>query len=333
MAEQILSQDEIDALLGAMAKGDVEVDPGDKGREPKATPYDLTSKGVMIQDEFAVLEEVYDRFIRLSRRKLSAELRRPIDVAFVSTEGVSFHDFIQGFSFPTSFNFFSMAPLSGQALLAIDASLVFSLIDCMFGGDGKPYTQKRDFTPIEQRMTRRFVQQVLECYQESWQIVDTLRMTLKKTETKPEFIHLYSPSDLVIVVVFEIAGEQFKGNIHLCISYLMMDPIKDKLSTNYLREKNRENAWGRHFENLLRQVPVELVAELGETRYSVRELLDLKCGDVLKIEAGPEDLITVKVADVPKYRGFPGIVKGNRAIEVANAITHRRGAKRHGRKQ
>lgn len=331
MAEQILSQDEIDALLGAMAKGDVEAEDGLEGRGPKVTPYDLTSKSVMIQDEFSVLEEVYDRFIRLSRRKLSAELRRPIDVEFVSNEGVSFHDFIQGFSFPTSFNFFNMAPLSGSALMAIDASLVFSLIDCMFGGDGKPYTQKRDFTPIEQRMMRRFVRHVLECFQESWQIVDNLRMTLKKTETKPEFIHLYSPSDLVIVVVFKIISEEFKGNLHLCISYLMLDPIKDKLSTNYLLEKNRENAWDFQFKKLLRQVPVEVVAELGETSYSVRELLDLQSGDVLQIDSGPEDLITVKVAEVPKYQGFPGVSKGNRAIEIADSLTHKRGVKPDGR--
>ena len=111
MAEQILSQDEIDALLGAMAKGDVAAEEGPDDRGPKVTPYDLTSKSVMVQDEFSVLEEVYDRFIRLSRRKLSSELRRPINVELVSTEGVSFHDFMQGFSFPTSFNFFSMAPL------------------------------------------------------------------------------------------------------------------------------------------------------------------------------------------------------------------------------
>jgi len=327
MAEQILSQDEIDALLGAMAKGDVEVDDAEGDRGPKVTSYDLTSKSVMIQDEFSALEEVYDRFIRSARRQFSADLRRPIDVGFVSAEGVSFHDFIQGFSFPTSFNFFNMEPLSGQALLALDASLVFSLIDCMFGGDGKPYTQKRDFTPIEQRMMRRFVQQVLECFQESWGVVENLQMNLKKTETNPEFIHLYSPSDLVIVVVFEIIGEEFKGSLHICISYLMLDPLKDKLSTSYLREKNRDHGWGRQFKNLLRQVPVEVVAELGDTRYSVRELLEMQCGDVLKIDAGPEDLITVKVADIPKYLGFPGVVKGNRAIEIANPITSKRGAK------
>ena len=333
MAEQILSQDEIDALLGAMAKGDVAAEEGDQDGGSVITPYDLTSKSVMIQDEFSAMEEVYDRFIRSLRRKLSAELRQPIEVGFVSTEGVSFHDFIQGFSYPTSFNFFNMEPLSGSALMAMGASLVFSLIDCMFGGDGKPFTQKRDFTPIEQRMTGRFVGHVLACYQESWQVVENLQMALNKTETKPEFIHLYSPSDLVIVAVFEISGEEFKGNLHICTSYLMLDPIKDKLSTSYLREKNRENAWGRHFKQLLQQVPVEVVAELGQAQYSVQELLKLQTGDVIQIDSGPEDMITVKIADVPKYEGFPGVVKGNRAIEVAAPITLKRGAEKNDSRQ
>jgi flagellar motor switch protein FliM len=257
-------------------------------------------------------------------------LQRSIDVEFVSTEMVKFGDFMKAFGNPTSFNIFNMDPLIGSAMLAIEPGLVFSLIDCMFGGEGKPFNQMREFTLIEQRMARKMALEVLASMETAWKIVYPVSLALKKAETKPEFVHLVNPNELVIVIVFSIKGGEFAGNIHFCISYLMLEPIKEKLCSRYLREKDTEHVWGEHLQNLLRDTEVTLVAELGRTVHTVRDLLGLQIKDILKLNTGPEELIRINIEGVPKFKGFPGIVKGNRAVEISTLLRPKGGMNKDG---
>jgi flagellar motor switch protein FliM len=271
----------------------------------------------MLRDQFFALEEVYDKFATLFEAHLSSILQRSMEVEFVSTEMVKYQECISAFSSPTSFSVFTMDPLIGSAMLAIEPRLVYSLIDCMFGGDGKPTDRMREFTLIEQRMIRKFATEVLNSFQQAWKTIDPIRIVIKRAEIKPEFVHLASPSDLMVVIVFAVKGQEFSGNLHVCIPYLMLEPIKDKLSSNYLRGKNQEHTWSRQLEMLLQDTPVTVIAELGIATRSVKDLLDLQVNDVLQLNTGPEDLITLTVDHVPKYLGFPGIIKGNRAVEIA----------------
>jgi len=241
-------------------------------------------------------------------------------IEFVSSELIKYQEFITAFSSPTSFNVISMQPLIGNALLCIESNLVFSLIDCMFGGDGKPSTQVREFTQIEQRMIKKFALDILSGFEQSWSTVYPIKISLKKTETKPAFVQLVSPNDTMMIIVFAIKGPEFSGNFHLAIPYLMLEPIKEKLSPKYLREKDMGHTWGPQLKKLLKDTQVTVIAELGRTKQTVRELINLHVEDVIKLKAGPEDLISVSVDQVPKYRGYPGIIKGNRAVEIAKLI-------------
>ena len=316
MSDQILTQEEIDALLSAMDSGEVDLEEEAKS-ETEIVAYNLTSQNIMLRDQFYALEEVYDKFATLFEAHLSSVLQRSMEVEFVSTEMVKYQECISAFSSPTSFTVFAMDPLIGSAMLAIEPRLVYSLIDCMFGGDGKPTERMREFTLIEQRMIRKFATEVLTNLQQAWKTIDPIRIAIKRAEIKPEFVHLASPNDLMVVIVFAVKGQEFSGNIHLCIPYLMLEPIKDKLSSNYLRGKNQEHTWSEQLEMLLQDTPVTLIAELGITTRSVKDLLDLKVNDVLQLNTGPEDLISLTVDHVPKYLGYPGIIKGNRAVEIA----------------
>jgi flagellar motor switch protein FliM len=316
MSDQILTQEEIDALLSAMDKGEVDLEEEVK-QEAEVTPYNLTSQNIMLRDQFHALEEVYDKLARLMGTSFSALLQRSIEVEFVSTEMVKYTECISAFSNPTSFTIFGMDPLIGSAMLAVEPRLVNSLIDCMFGGDGKPTERMREFTIIEQRMMRKFALEALLNLQKAWKVVDPINVVLKKTEVKPEFVHLASPNDLMVVIVFGVRGSEFSGNLHICIPYLMLEPIKDKLSSKYLREKDMEHNWRAQLETLLQDTPVTIVAELGVTTRSVRNLLDLQIDDVIQLNTGPEDLVTLSVDHVPKFFGYPGIIKGNRAVEIA----------------
>jgi flagellar motor switch protein FliM len=189
MSNQILTQEEIDALLSAMERGDVDLDQEAK-KDVEAAPYNLMSQNTMLRDQFSALEEVYDKFTRLLQDTGS------VLIEFVSTEMVKYNEFISAFSSPTNFSLFSMEPLVGKALLCIEPNLVFSLIDSMFGGDGKPTTRVREFTQIELRMINRFVGDILTKFEEAWSSVYPINMTLKKTETKPEFVQLVPPNDI-----------------------------------------------------------------------------------------------------------------------------------------
>ncbi|WP_028323872.1 flagellar motor switch protein FliM [Desulfatirhabdium butyrativorans] len=320
MTDQILSQEEIDALLGAMAKGEVNLSE-EKRAAPAVVPYDLTSQRIMMREEFYALSEVYDKFTGMLQIAISAMLQRSFEVRIVSTEMVKFGDFIKAFSNPTSFNLFSMEPLIGMALIAIETNLAFSLIDCMFGGDGKPLVQNRDFTVIEQRMLVKFAQEVLSNFEKAWENVFPVKITLRKTESKAEFVHMVNPNDQVIVIAFTIAGKEFSANLYACISYLMLEPIKEKLSSKYLREKDIAYAWRPQLERLLDDAPVVLIAELGRTMQSLRDLLEMEVDDVLKLNAGPEDPVTIRIQNTEKFYGLPGVAKGNRAVEITRMLS------------
>ncbi len=319
MSNQILTQDEIDALLSAMDRGDVDVEQG-PSKEVEAAPYNLTSQDVILRDQFSALEEVYDKFLRTVQNTLLSAMQRTITIDFVSTEMVKYQEFISAFSSPTSFNLFSMKPLIGKALLCIESNLVFSLIDCMFGGDGKPSTQIRDFTQIEQRMIKKFALDLLVRFEQSWSAIYPVQIDLKKIETKPEFVQLVPPNDVMLIIVFALKGQEFSGNFHLALPYLMLEPIKEKLSPKYLRDQDLKNTWSPQLKNLLKDTFVTIIAELGRTQQTVRELINLQVEDVISLKAGPEDLISISVDQVPKYLGYPGIIKGNRAVEIAKLI-------------
>ena len=325
MADQILSQEEIDALLTAMDSGEIDVAEEKQEVAVEVRSYDLTAQNIMQRGQFDALEEVYDKFVNLFQSSLSSLFQRSIKVKAISRETVKFGEFIKAFSNPTGFITFGMEPLIGSALMAFEPNLVFSLIDCMFGGDGKPMEKIREFTMLERRMLQRMATAVLKDLEKAWDVAYRLRMSLRKIETKPEFVYLVNPSDQLIIVVFDISTESFSGNIHLCLPYLMLEPIKDKLSSTFLREKDRASSFGEEIRKLLGRTEVNIVAELGRTVYSVQDILNFEVDDVLQLNTGPQNNVTMNIERVPKYLGMPGVVKGSKAVQITDLIDHDRG--------
>jgi flagellar motor switch protein FliM len=320
MADQILSQEEIDALLSAMDSGELDVEEDKPEVAVEVRPYDLTAQNIMQRGQFDALEEVYDKFVNLFQATLSNKFQRSVSVKVISRETVKFGEFIKAFSNPTGFVIFGMEPLIGSALLAFEPDLVFSLIDCMFGGVGKPMDKIREFTMIERRMLQKTANSFLKDLETAWEVAYPIRVSLRKMETKPEFVYLVNPSDQLIIVVFSISTEFFSGNIHLGVPYLMLEPIKDKLSSNYLREKERASSFEAEIRSLLVRTEVELVAELGKNAYSIEDILNFKEGDVLRLNNGPKNNLVVTVERIPKYYAMPGVANGNKAVQITELI-------------
>ena len=324
MSEQILSQEEIDALLGAMASGEVDIEPDEVTQDESAPKeidtYDLTSKNIILQNQFYALEEVNDKFTKFLKTFLSTSIQQTIDAKFISTEMVTFDSFIQGFSPPTCFHIYTMEPLIGSALMAIDQNLVFSLVECMFGGNGKTKSYERDFTAIEMRLMSRIAEGILDAFESAWELIYAITTDLKKSESNPEYVHLFNPNDLVLSETYSIAGKQFSGNIYFCMSYLMLEPIKELLSSRFVREKDTDHSWDEQLKHLMNTTEVNITAELGKTIYTIRDLISMQVGDVVILNSGPNEKIRINVEKMPKYLGFPGVVNGNRAVEVVKEI-------------
>jgi flagellar motor switch protein FliM len=279
----------------------------------------------MLRDQFDALDEVYDKFVNLLNVQLAGTLQHPIEVKMMSKEIVKFGEFMQAFSNPTGFSIYTMEPLIGNAMLAVEPNLGFALIDCMFGGAGKPLAKIREFTQIERRMLQRFYLEVISVLERAWKVAYNIKISQKKTETKPEFVNLVSPGDLVLVFVFSVNGEEFSGNIHICTPFLMLEPIKDKLSSRYLREKDRAHVFRAQLTVLLRDTKVRMVAELGKTTRTIGQILNLETNDIVQLKMGPQDPVILNVEGVPKFLGMPGVVKGNRAVQVTSLITEDKG--------
>ena len=325
MAEQILTQEEVDALLSSMADGNVDFETdvmeGNLASTDDLPVYDLTGPNIMMREHFDVLDEIHDRFANSLRNLLSTTLRVPIDAGLTATETVKFGEFMEGLQNPTSFHTFRMDPLIGSGLLAMESRLVFFLIDCMFGGTGtSPIKQERDFTMIEQRVMRKFSIDVLKELERAWAFVEVLEISIGKSETKNQFIRLVAPGDTVVVVLFTISVEGFNARMWLCIPYLLLEPIREKLSYKNLRDSELENVWNAKLQEILNDTLVTVTAKIGSITQSVGDILNIQEGDLIILDTGPPDAIPVLVENVPKFFGFAGVVGGNRAVRIEEPI-------------
>jgi flagellar motor switch protein FliM len=330
MGQQILSQEEVDALLTSVASGEVELE-SPEGVETKDAMadlpvYDLTAQNIMMREQFDVLDEVHDRFSNALRNYMST-LGVSVEIELASTEMVKFGEFIEGLSGQTSFHTFRMEPLVGSALLAIEGNLVFFLIDRMFGGTGTGGIKlERDFTLLEQRVMRKFAGDVLKDLEKAWELVLPMNISIGKSEIKQQFVRLVSPSDLVIIVMTAVSLDEFSANMLLCVPYLLLEPIRKKLSYKNLRDAELGNTWTEQLKVLLNETEVTLAAELGRTSHTIRNLLDLNRGDVIMLNTGPQDLVPVMVEKIPKFLGNAGVVAGNRAVQINSLVSRENSA-------
>jgi flagellar motor switch protein FliM len=219
---------------------------------------------------------------------------------------------------PTSISIFKMDPLRGNALLVVDSRLVFALVENFFGGAGsQPKVEGRDFTPIEQAIVERVVKIALANMEESWKPVHEVHVEMVRTEVNPQFAAIVPPSDVVIVVTFEVELENAIGSLIVCLPYATMEPIRSKLHASFQSERLEvDHVWINRFKERLMETPVEMVVRLGRTTISGRQLLYLHEGDIILLDTDEDELLEAEVEGVRKFQGLPGRVKGNKSFKV-----------------
>jgi flagellar motor switch protein FliM len=236
--DEILSQEEVDALLKGIQEGDVETE---KGVEPSGVKsYDFTGQEKIVRGRMPTLDIANERLARNFRLSLSAAIRRMVDITNVNVTITKFYDFMRGVPFPSSINIFKMEPLRGFGLLVFDAQMIFSLIEFFFGGTGKTYykPEGREFTPIEQKIIHKVVMMFFDDMEEAWRAIYPMKPLYVRAEMNPQFVNIVTPVDVVIKVEFvlEVEGKQCKA--YLCIPYGTVEPIKEKLYSAFSADRD-----------------------------------------------------------------------------------------------
>ncbi len=320
---KILSQDEVDALLKGMSGGEIETEIDEIEEDSSVTLYDLTNQDRIIRGRMPTLEIINDRFARLLRTTLSSALRKVIDVSSFSVDMIKFGEFMRSLPVPTSLHIFKMDPLRGHGILVIETKLVFNLVDNFFGGTGRSFMkiEGRDFTAIENQLIQKVIRMTFDDLEKAWSPVYQIKLNLVRSETNPQFASVVAPTEVVIVIKFEVELEQSVGTLIICIPYSTIEPIRTKLYAGFQSDQLEvDREWIERFIAQVRQAEVEITVELGRTSLAAKDVLDLKVGDVLQLQQSVDQPVIAKVAGVPKFKGFAGQHKGNRAFQIIDDI-------------
>ena len=319
----LLSQEEIDALLHGVDSGDVateaDVEAGGVGT------YDFTSQDRIVRGRLPTLEMINERFARHFRTSLFNMLRRSADISLSGIQMQKFSEFVHSLFVPTSLNMVKVNPLRGKGLFVLDPKLVFSVVDNYFGGSGRFHTkiEGRDFTPTENRVIQILLQLAFADMQEAWKPVFRVRFEYSGSEVNPQFANIVSPSEVVVVTTFHVDLESGGGDFHICLPYSMLEPIRELLDAGVQSDRGeRDERWEKSLKEEILSAQVELSSILTEMTLSLHQVAKLEKGDILPIEMPDE--VSVKAADVPIFHARLGVSDGNYSLKITDWLRRNR---------
>lgn len=324
---QVLSQSEVDALLSAVSDNEIKLDGNGKQDDRVVVVYDLTSQDRIIRGRLPQLDVIYEKFMRSFRVTLSSAIRKIAALNHSSTDFLKFGEFINTLPAPTCMSVLRMGNLRGSALFVIETKLAYALIDSFFGGDDRPYTkvEGKDFTPIELSIVKKVVELAIQDLEVAWESVEVIDCSFVRTEVNPQFVGIVPPTDVVIASTFDVELEKASGTITLVIPYSAIEPIKQKLSSGFQVEADQtdKRIWSKIISEQLKDVSVDIKVNLGESTFSIKDLMELKVGDILPLNQDASKEIDVLVEGVKKFKGFYGSSHGSVAMKITEKINKR----------
>lgn len=318
--KDLLSQDEIDALLHGVDDGDVETSEEAEVEEGEVRTYDLASHERIVRGRMPTLEMVNERFARYTRISLFNLLRRAADVTVGGVQVMKYGDYVHTLYVPTSMNLIRVSPLRGTALFIMDAKLVFKLVDNFFGGDGRhAKIEGREFTPTETRLIHKALEQFFLDLEEAWSPVKELTFEHLGHEMNPAMANVINPTEVVVVSTFQVDLEGGSGEFHVAMPYSMLEPIRDLLVSGFQNsEDEKDERWQIALQRdiLMARLPLEM--SVAEQDMTLRDVLELEEGDIIPIEL-PEKF-ELKANKVPVYNCTMGVSRGNLAVKIVDQI-------------
>lgn len=319
MADDILSQEEVDALLRGVTGEDEDDEGGQDAQGIRS--YDIGRQERIVRGRMPTLEIINERFARNLRIGLFNFIRRNAEISVGPVRVQKYSEFIRNLVVPTNLNLVHVKPLRGTALLIFDPDLVFLIVDNLFGSDGRYHVrvEGRDFTPTEQRIIRRLLDVVFVECQKAWEPVHPIEFSYLRSEMNTQFANIATPTEVVVAMTFHIELGAGGGDFHICMPYSMVEPIRDVLSSTMQADRTEvDNRWVNLMSHQVQAAEVELVATLAETKITLGEILDLKAGDVVMVDIN--EAIVADVSGVPVFECHYGTVQGRYALKIDKVL-------------
>jgi flagellar motor switch protein FliM len=321
MSQQILSQDEVDALLQGITGESQKMDQ-DEGPKEGIRDYNLAQQERIVRGRMPTMEIINERFARNIRVGLFNLIRKSPEVSVGGIKVQKYSAFLREIVVPTNFNIRSVRPLRGSGLIVCDPTLVFAVIDSLFGGAGKFHTriEGRDFSATEQRIIRRLVDVISTEYKKSWAGIYPVELEYQRSEMQPQFATIATPSEIVVCCSFTLEIGDTSGSVHICVPYSTLEPIRDILFSSIQGDSAEpDRRWVKLLSQQIQSAEVQLVAELAHAPATVEQLLALKPGDFIELDLDP--VIQAKVDGVPVFDCYYGTSNGKYSLRIDKLLT------------
>ncbi|MDR3395678.1 MAG: flagellar motor switch protein FliM [Parasulfuritortus sp.] len=322
MADDILSQEEVDALLRGVT-GEPEESASEDGAAGVRT-YDIGRQERIVRGRMPTLEIINERFARNFRIGLFNLIRRTAEISVGPVSVIKYSEFVRNLIVPTNLNLVHMHPLRGTALFVFDPNLVFLVVDNLFGGDGRYHmrVEGRDFTLAEQRIIRKMLDVVFEEYGKAWEPLFPVTLEYVRSEMNTQFANIATPTEVVVVTTFNIELGTSGGDFHICMPYSMIEPMRDQLTSTMQADRaEADERWVTEMSLQVQDAEVELVAHLGQAAITLRQIMGLKAGDVISLDL--PDAVVAEVDGVPLFECHYGQKNGQLALKVERVLQGR----------
>ena len=316
----VLSQNEIDALLSALSTGELESEEVGKDDENhKIKLYDFRSPQKFSKEHIRTLELIHDNYARIISNYLTGQTRQNVKVKIETVEQISYEEFIHSVQNPTIITIFKMPPLSGTIIFETNPQFSLQVIDILLGGKGDRKIETKEFTDIDKNIMRQITAGMISNLKLAWESILDVEPEIEAVETNPAVNQTMSPNDPVALITFSVEMNKRSTFINMCIPYLSIEKILDKLVVQYAFRNDDESLMAESREKIekgIQKIDVDVIAELGHTNITVDDFLRLAVGDVMKLDTKSSSPIKIYVGDEECYYAKPGIVGKNMGVVI-----------------
>jgi flagellar motor switch protein FliM len=319
----VLSQSEIDSLLQALNSGEVDAEEMKKNSENQVKEYDFARPSKFSKEHLRTLEMIFEHYGRLLSTNLPIYLRKNIQVEVMNAEAISYMEFSNALSNPVLLGVIDFSPLKGNIIIEMASKLGYTIVDRLLGGNGDPLDKLRDFSEIELLLIERIMNVCVNLLREPWANVLDTNPRLERIETNSQFAQIISPSEMTAVITVNIKIGDVEGLMNVCLPYITLEPIMDKLNTKFwysnMQEKD-DQSYNATVERLINKSAIPVNVVLGKTSISVNDFASLRPGDIIRLDTKVDDELSIYVGDIKKFNGLPGTRGKKYAVRVTKVI-------------